>query len=313
MPQPETVSVTEPVGQAIERVKRELFRPFDLGKWFTIGFCAWLAHLGEAGANFNYSFGSRRGVGNVREQFEHVWAYVVANLTWILPLAIALAFIGLAVWVVVMWVSSRGKFMFLHCVALEKAEIDAPWYKFAREGNSVFLFRLVLGLIGMVPMLPLAAIATVMIVRMVRRDEFDIHSILVLAGVVVALLAVGVVFFVVAKLTTDFVVPIMFLRGNRCVEAWRELLCLVSANVGQFVLYLLFQIVLAIAIGALVLIVVIATCCVAGCLMIIPYLGTVVLLPVLMFKRSYSLHYLAQFGAAYDVFPPVAPPPFAPA
>jgi molecular chaperone DnaJ len=29
-------------------VKRVLFQPFDLGKWFVIGFAAWLAHLGDA-------------------------------------------------------------------------------------------------------------------------------------------------------------------------------------------------------------------------------------------------------------------------
>ena len=31
-------------------------------------------------------------------------------------------------------------------------------------------------------------------------------------------------------------------------------------------------------------------------------LGTVLLLPVIMFKRAYSLHYLAQYGPAYNVF-----------
>jgi hypothetical protein len=49
------------------------------------------------------------------------------------------------------------------------------------------------------------------------------------------------------------------------------------------------------------------TCCIAGCLIVLPYLGAVILLPVTVFKRSYSLYYLAQFGPAYNVFPP--PPP----
>ena len=46
---PTEISVTAPVGQALDRVKRMLFQPFDLGKWFVIGFCAWLAGLGESG------------------------------------------------------------------------------------------------------------------------------------------------------------------------------------------------------------------------------------------------------------------------
>ncbi|HLX94273.1 MAG TPA: hypothetical protein VKU37_00855 [Verrucomicrobiae bacterium] len=47
---PREISVAEPVSPALEQVKRVLFRPFDLGKWFTIGFCAWLAQLGESGS-----------------------------------------------------------------------------------------------------------------------------------------------------------------------------------------------------------------------------------------------------------------------
>jgi len=58
--------------------------------------------------------------------------------------------------------------------------------------------------------------------------------------------------------------------------------------------------------GMLVVIVVLVTCCIAGCFLAIPYVGTVLLLPVLVFQRAYSLHFLAQFGPAYDVFPPAA-------
>ena len=52
---PREISVVEPVSPALERVKQMLFKPFDLAKWITIGFCAWLAGLGESGGGgFNY-------------------------------------------------------------------------------------------------------------------------------------------------------------------------------------------------------------------------------------------------------------------
>jgi len=63
------------------------------------------------------------------------------------------------------------------------------------------------------------------------------------------------------------------------------------------------------AIGIMVLGAIIITCCIAGCLMIIPYIGTVLLLPVLVFKQSYPLYFLRQFGPGYDVFPPASPAP----
>ena len=46
---PREIGVTEPIAPAYERVKQMLFKPFDLTKWITIGFCAWLAGLGESG------------------------------------------------------------------------------------------------------------------------------------------------------------------------------------------------------------------------------------------------------------------------
>jgi hypothetical protein len=121
-------------------------------------------------------------------------------------------------------------------------------------------------------------------------------------------LSVALVFFVIGKLTADFVLPIMFLRGGMCRTAWAEFLGLMSVNIGRFVLYLLFQIVLGLAILVIVVIAVVVTCCIAGCLLIIPYLSTVLLLPVLVFKRSYSLYYFAQYGPPYDAFPPLTPP-----
>jgi hypothetical protein len=87
---------------------------------------------------------------------------------------------------------------------------------------------------------------------------------------------------------------------------------LLSARPGIFVLYVLFQIVLSMAIAALVVMAVLATCCISCCLLLLPYVGTVVLLPVLIFKRAYPLYFLAQFGPEYDVFPPPTPPMPAP-
>jgi hypothetical protein len=99
----------------------------------------------------------------------------------------------------------------------------------------------------------------------------------------------------------------MFLRQNRCLDAWREFGQLLRTYSGDFVLYLLFQIVIAIVMGVMLLAIVLVTCCVAGCLLIIPYIGTVVFLPFPVFRRSYSLYYLAQFGPAYNVFPATPP------
>ena len=310
---PREISVAEPVSPALERVKRILFKPFNLGKWFTIGFCAWLAGLGEGGGggNFSQNFNQHHQTNfgdSFRNHFWHARDYVLNNLGWIVPLAALGLVIGLGLWLLFLWLNSRGKFMFLHCVALDKAEVVEPWNQFAYEGNSLFLFRLCLGLLGMVLMLPFLGIAIVIVVKMFLSSQFLPGAIISAVGFGLLFIGMAIVFAIIHKLTADFVVPIMFLRRNRCLQAWRELGALISGRVGVFILYFLFQIVLCMAIGIIVLGAILITCCIAGCLMILPYIGTVLLLPVLIFKRSYSLYFLAQFGQEFNVFPPTAPP-----
>jgi hypothetical protein len=298
------VSVIDPIGLAFEKVKTILFRPFDLGKWFTIGFCAWLAYLGSGGGGgggggrgggWQGPYDAQEGLGEARE-------FVLANLGWIIPVAVVAVAVGIAFWLVFTWLSSRGRFMFLHCVAQNKAEVSAPWTKFRQHANSLFLFRIVLGLIGFVLIgLPIL-LAIGCIVMMIAGD--GAFAIGIFGGILVGLfiLVGGIIFSLISKFTMDFVVPIMSLRTTSCTAGWREFLTLLSVNKARFVIYILFQIVIGIAIGAIVLAAVLVTCCCAACFLAIPYIGTVLMLPVLVFKRSYSLLYLKQFGPEFDVF-----------
>jgi hypothetical protein len=282
-------------------------------KWFTIGFCAWLAGLGESGGQFNFNFrsGHRHSSGHgpsFRDMMDQAGEWIAQNLYWIIPVTVALVIFGLAVGLVLTWFNSRGKFMFLHCVALDVAEVKRPWHELGSEANSLFWFRLVLGLIGLASSLPVFGGLVFVIGRMLYYEQAETGAIATAVALALVLLALGICFVLIQKFTIDFVVPIMFLRRVGCIVAWREFLALLQDNVGRFTLYVLFQILLTIAIGFIVLGVVLVTCCTAGCLLIVPYIGTVVLLPVLVFKRSYSIYYLAQFGPSYDVFPPVTGP-----
>ena len=312
---PPLISVTRPVDLAIDRVKQVLFRPFDAGKWFVIGFCAWLAYLGQGGSGYNFHVpgGNHGHAADLRQMIEQAQDFVQENLFWIVPLGIALIAFGLIVGVVLTWLHSRGEFMFLHCVARNQAQIAEPWREFAREGNSLFCFRLVLMVAGIVTAWPILILSGIKLYRMFMDDAWTYHGIMQCVGLGLALVFVSLVLGIIGKFTSDFVVPIMFLRRQQCLGAWREFGRLLAARPGEFILYLLFQIVLAIALGILVLLAILVTCCIACCALALPYLGTVVLLPVLVFKRAYSLHYLAQFGPEYDSFaPPPSPPPAAP-
>jgi hypothetical protein len=301
--QPPTVSVIEPISPAFEKVKTILFSPFDLRKWFVIGFCAWLACLGSGGGNGG---GGSRGGGpsEAREAFGEAKVFVLENLAWIIPVALIGVMLIIVLWLVLTWLSSRGRFMFLHCVAENKAEVKVPWTKFQQHANSLFLFRIVLGLIGFAAIgLPLL-LAGGLIAITIANNGFVAAAVLGIVMIVLMIIAISIVFALIGKFTTDFVVPIMSLRTTSCTAGWREFLTILSLNKGRFVLYILFQIVIALAIGAIILTAVFVTCCCAACILALPYIGTVLMLPVLVFKRAYSLLYLGQFGPEFDVFRP---------
>jgi len=114
-------------------------------------------------------------------------------------------------------------------------------------------------------------------------------------------IAVAIVSGVVNLFLNDFVVPIMYRRRIGVLAAWRSFRDeLLAGHIGSFVLYVLFKILLGIAIALVTLLLICFTLCIAA----IPYLGShVLLLPLHVFERSYSLYFLEQFGPEWQFFP----------
>jgi hypothetical protein len=113
---------------------------------------------------------------------------------------------------------------------------------------------------------------------------------------------------IVWALVTSFMVPVMYRRRCRAYEAFCAALSLIAAHPGEILLYCLFLVVLAIAIGLVSCLAICATCCIAA----LPYIGTVILLPVFILFRSFSLVFLRQFGQDYDVWAGFMPSEFLP-
>ena len=315
------ISVTEPIEPAYDRVKLILFRPFDLTRWVIIGFCAWLAGLGEAGGGCintgGFNLGNHERNDRVAQQAQHAYHaandYVLANLAWIIPVLVVVVLVVLMVCLLIIWLSSHGKFMFLKCVALNDAEIEGAWTKLSGRANRLFWVRLGLSLLGTASRLPLLILLIIAIVDMARHGHATGGGIVLAVAMGLALFGSSIAFALIRKFTMDFVVPIMYLRDTTTAAAWREFWKVLTANPAPFIIYILFQIALAIALSVIISTVVLFTCCIAGCFMAIPFVGTLILLPILIFKRAYSLYFLAQFGPQFDVFPQSTPePPSAP-
>ena len=193
--------------------------------------------------------------------------------------------------------------MFVHCIAGNKAEVMVPWKKFSRHGNSLFLFRIVLALINILAIgLPvLLIIITGIAISSAGPGPASV------SGLIVAILAcifIAILFSLIAKFTKDFVVPIMLLQTSSTLAGWRQLLALIGCNKARMALYILLQIVISIVIGiiSMTIFLIGCCCCCISVLLLVPYIGTVILLPLVAFARAYSLFYLRQFGPQFDVF-----------
>lgn len=301
------LSVTAPIASAIDRTRAILFEPFEIKKWFLLGFCAWLAYLGEGGGGGGGGGGNwnRGGRGPARELHSAI-DWVQAHLAWVVAGVVAFLLIAVLLGVLIAWLRSRGMFMFLDGVVRNRGAVTEPWHQYRPHGNSLFVFSFVLGLIFFTLLLALLGAGFALAWPDLRAERFGANAIVALAVFFGLLLPAVTVYGVVGVLLGDFVVPAMYLRGESALVAWRTVWNeVVRPHSGTLVLYVLMKILMAIVVGLMALIVTCLTCCLA----ILPYLGTVILLPLIVFKRCYSLHFLQQLGPEWDCFAAVATPP----
>ncbi len=147
------IHFTDPLSSAWARMKKALFQPFNLEKWFTIGFTAFLAALVDGrggGGGGNHEYGYKNANWDELFNFPGVaMEWMSNNPVWATLIVVGIGFL-FVLGIVLTWLSSRGKFMFLDNVVHDKAEVTKPWHEFSKQGNSLFLWRLVYGLICLV-------------------------------------------------------------------------------------------------------------------------------------------------------------------
>jgi hypothetical protein len=295
------ISFVDPLSRAWERMRRILFDPFELSTWLVLGFAAWLARLASGGAaggklwgNAADSMDKGRTVG---PEVHRLADSMVHQMVW-LPLILLGLVVVLALVVLVLWISSRAKFIFLDNVVHERAEIVEPWHRFRRLGDSLFWWRMAfLAVIGGVALLVVAAVflpaATLSVSDALRG--------LSIAGVVLgvlAMLVVAVLAFFTLLLLENFVIPMMYRYDLTTMDAWRTLLPWLRRYGGWFIAYGVLFLIAAIAFQVVVLVLCLFTCCIV----LLPYIGTVILLPVWVLYRAYSVEFLAQFHPDFDLF-----------
>lgn len=303
-----TISYFEPLSRAWQRMKQALFNPFNLNKWFVIGFNAFLAGLLD-GPHGNSSGNSKGDDLTFHEflNFPHRgWEWLMDNPGWFIGIVFMLIFL-FALGIVLTWLSSRGKMMFLDNVVHDRAEIAKPWKQYSKEGNSLFLWRLCFGLTFFAFFILLGIIFFTAASALYVNGRFTGPLILFIVGWIFLFLLTIFITGFISILLDSFVVPLMYKDNLTATKAWGRFLSIFNKHPFHFILFALFVFVLMVGFVIGAILTGFMTCCIGFVLLVIPYIGTVITLPVWYTLRAFSLEYFAQFGTEYDVFPPSEP------
>lgn len=297
-----SISYSIPLSQAWNQMKKELFQPFDLNKWMRLGFTAWLAGLTDCqGSGGN-------GSGNGRNEWDDFFSFPDTAWNWLQshPLWFNLIIIGVILLIIfgtfLVWVNSRGKFMFLHNVAKGKNEISQPWIEYRKEGNSLFVWRFFFGWIAFALLLVFLGYCFITAKDLYYGNYPNLVVFWKISAMILLFLVYLVTVGYISLFLNDFVIPVMYKYRSGINAGWFKFLGLFARYFHLFLIYGLFILALHIVAAIAILILGLATCCIGLLLIIIPYIGTVLLLPVSYTFRALSIRFLAQFGDDYNVF-----------
>jgi len=298
------IEYVAPLQRGWERMRRTLFEPFDLGKWLVLAFSLWLARLanGGGGGGGKFNLGEGPDLGAVEDAISDAWSTLLEHAIWI-PLIVLGVLVLVAVIVLLVWISSRGRFIFLDNVVHNRAAIVEPWKRFRHLGDSLFLWRVCFGLVcvGVVVLVLLAFLAPA--IASASLDALKGLSIAAIALGVLLAIAFGLAVALVSLFLDSFVVPVMYRYNQSATAAWRAFLPWLKQYPAQFILYALFVFVLLLVLGVASVLVCAFTCCLAFC---VPFLGSyilaVVLLPLWVAYRAFTIEFLAQLDPGFDLF-----------
>lgn len=324
-----SLSYIEPLRRAWNRMVEQLFRPFDLSKWIILGFTCWLVRLGESGGggggggggfstsppsgDNNGSFGGEWvDPSSWASWWERFWEGI--ELTFVVYLVGCIVVAIIAVVLLILWLSSRGHFMFLDNVVHDRTRIKAPWKEYRPQGNSLFLWRLGFIVVCIAVMLVAAAPGIFTLISAASTESGGGIAVGLLV-LLIPVLLVAVALAYIDLFLTDFVVPIMYQRRLKTTAAWRVFLPELRKHGAELLLYGLFVLALHIAVKMVITTAVLLTCCVSAPIVLllwfIPVIPTIILLPLHLTYRLFSLEFLGQFGSDFELLPALAAAPTA--
>lgn len=306
-----TISCTAAVEHAWERMKTLLFKPFSLKTWLLLAWCAWLANFGN-GFNFNVNVDmpaplensfNEYSAGN-KEPLNELIRSAIEKITdpKIILIAVAVILLVAIISLALIWVRSVSEFVFLDNLINRTGKFRQPFKKYSSLGTSSFWWRLIFSIGSGLFMLMAVALPLVLsigwIQQCISEKTFTMPDAIPMTGILLAFalsMFAALIIVLIDFFFTEFIVPIMYLKGAKSMESSLVFWDMLRAHAWTFTKYVLLSFVLRLASGLIIIIAILASCCLLAIPLAIPYVGTVVMLPILVFFRLFGLELLNQF------------------
>ncbi|HEY6304869.1 MAG TPA: hypothetical protein VI488_00245 [Candidatus Angelobacter sp.] len=250
------LSAIDAISPALQHMSAMLVRPFRFKTWLKIGFIAWLA--GGAFGNFNVNVpsfpgGKGGGSGGIGEAGKDMVPFLRSWVHEHWPLIFLGAALIVALALVLVYLSSRFRFILFDSILHKDAQIGRGWARYGRPAQEYFgfliSFLLISGLaIALIVGLPLWSAYQ----RGVFHSDDPFAIIGVMAPVILGVFVFAIVAAIIASLANDFGVPLLALDDMTIGGAWRALRHMIAAEPWAYAGYLGMKLVLSIAAGIVI-------------------------------------------------------------
>jgi hypothetical protein len=329
------MQVTETLGPAWNRMKETLFRPFNLGTWFSWGFIFALQSCveGGGGCNFNVPSGNSGGSGgthhynnnnnDTNDAIAGAGRHLLDSMSnafsgshaarggaddfdpdMLIGIGIAAVIVMIPLMLFMYWIGARGQMMAIRSVAIGRADVGESWNAVKNAGGSFFKFHLVVLALGLVVFVPVLAGAGVVMYPMVKDGldsgpESDVFARLlpVLIGFAVVIFVLAIPFMILNGLARNFVAPIMLKYDIGSREAWKRFWAVGKNHLGGIAIFFVLRMVFAGLAGVVGVIGGFLTCCLG----FLPVLHQTLMAPYYFFERMWTLEILASMSPDFDL------------
>ena len=238
------ISAVDSITPAFEHTKQQLFRPFGFSQWTRLALVGLFAGEMSSGGGCNFSYPTHSTT-------THRNFIAVAPLNWELlaPLLVIAIITVPVIWLLLIYVNSRMRFVLFDSVIAKKCELGRMWRQRREPAFQYFVWQILLILAtiaGTAVLLGVPALAAFLLGWFTAPKQHLVP--LILTGILVFFVFMLwiVVSLIVQVFTKDFVVPQMALENLSAFEGWRRLWVMLQSDKGAYAGYGGMKFVLAI-------------------------------------------------------------------